>query len=150
MRKHLVPALLAAAALLATFSAAVDWLRLDGGRDGHGYGFMGRGGYWFDVLVWSTRPPTALLLTMVFVAWMLVVVALRRPSLASRLALPAALLIGVLISIGSMLPFGSLSRQVTAELALVPALGLWTAIASLALATVATVLGPRIVGSQPA
>lgn len=146
MRKPLVCALLVGVALLATVSAAVDWLRLDGARDGHGYGFFGRGGYWFDDLVWLTRPPTTLLFTMVLVAWGLVVLALRRPGLASKLALPAAVLVAVLMSIGSVLPFGSLSREVTTELTLVPAAGLWVAVASLALAAVTTAAGmwPRI------
>ncbi len=44
MRKPLIPALLFAAALLATLCASTDWLRLDGAPEGHGYGFFTSGG----------------------------------------------------------------------------------------------------------
>ncbi len=88
----------------------------------------------------------ALLFLLVSVAWALAVAALRRPRFAAELALPAGILLAVPVSIGSLLPFGSLSRRVTADVTLVADVGLWAAAASLLLAALATAVGmwPRL------
>lgn len=141
MRKSLVPVLLVSAAVLATLGASLDWQRLDGAEAGHGYGFLYAGGSWWDSLLWSTRPPTMLLILVVSAAWTMAAVALRHPRTAARLALPVAVVLAVPVSLGSSLPFGSFSRPLTADLTLVAGVGLWTALGSLVLAACATAIG---------
>lgn len=141
MRKPLVLTLLVVAALLATLGGLLDWLRVDGAEEGHGYGFLYAGGHWWDALLWSTRPPTVFLILMVLAAWSLAGIAVRHPRAAARLALPVAVLLAVPVSLGSTLPFGAFSRPLTSELTLVPDVGLWAALGSLTLATLATSLG---------
>lgn len=131
--------LLLAAALTITAAATVDWVTYTG-LHGEGVGFFDTGtGTWADALGWRTlRSPLPLRLAAIALAWAQFVLSLRRAHLAAVLALPAALLVAIPISIGSSLIVPWQARRLIQDISIAPALGMWLALADLLLAGVLT------------